>query len=588
MEGDETRTLADAPSDPGAAIDKSARGIRYRPLRIVVYWLAVVYAAMATLLLLVQGTDLVDRPFTQTIVTRVSHFVIVPVWHESVFYPFLIGAFFAVLTYELLIKKRFALYVLSAFVLAAGAVDILGRTDVRAGVLSIGFAVLFLFAMPYLPGVPDPGKLRLFKRVALVAIPLLIVFGGVGLFLGQGPDPHTRNPFVLAKRSVLIAIGKYPVTFHGWQDIYKFAFIIAFVALFVSLLYLLFSSHVSSPGHTEEEEEVAREILGLFGGDSLAYFNTRGEKSYFFSGNDCFIAYKVIAGVAVMSADPVGPVEKHLRALEEFKLFCTKSGWRISGIGVSGDVAALLKPMGLKSVCFGEESVIDLDSFSLEGRRIRKLRQSVNGMERSGHTVEFMFNSGIPHNIKHQLLNISKEWRGDSPETGYSMGLGRLLSSGDPDCLLALAYDEANEPIGFLYLVPMYPDRGYSLDITRMKESVPGALSDFMITKTALFLKERGHQRMSLHFLALSQHYREDSDEDSSLFWKVITWFLNRHFPAVNSYRFDKKYDPEWVRRYIVYPSVLELVRCIASIVAAESALRLTKPDTHKAAQAES
>jgi len=582
----ETGTIVDEPVTIQADIEEASNQRRPWRISIVVYWLAIVYALMTTLLLLLQGTDLVDRPFAHTIITRISRYVVVPVWHESVVYPFLFAVFFAALTYELLIKKRMALYILSAFVLAVGAVDILGRTDAIAGVISVCMAILFLFALPNIPGTPDPKKLRIGRRIVLVAIPLLLVFVIVGLLLGRNSPTTSHNPFVRVKHWFLVAVGQSRVSFHGWQDVYKFAFIISFILLVTALLYLLFSSHRSEPGHSKEEEQVARKILGLFGGDSLAYFNTRGEKSYFFYGDDCFISYMVIAGVAVMSADPVGPAEKQPQALQEFKRFCTKSGWRMSGIGVSEEVAGFLGPMGLKSLCFGEESVIGLDSFSLEGRKIRKLRQSVNGMERAGYRVEFMFNAGIPNHIKYQLLDISKAWRGDSPETGYSMGLGRLLSSDDPDCLLALAYGEGDDPVGFLYLVPMYPDRGYSLDITRMKEDVPGALSDFMITRTALFLKERGHHNMSLHFLALSQYYREDSDENTNLFWKTITWFLNRHFPAVNSYRFDKKYDPAWVRRYIVYPSVFELVRCIISIVAAESALSLTKPESHKIAQA--
>ena len=204
-------------------------------------------------------------------------------------------------------------------------------------------------------------------------------------------------------------------------------------------------------------------------------------------------------------------------------------------------------------------------------------------MGRAGYTVEFMYNAGIPSHLRHQLLAISKEWRGNSPETGYSMGLGRLLSSDDPDCLLALAYDEGSNPVGFLYLVPMYPKEGYSLDITRTREDVPSALSDYIISRTALYLKDLGYGKMSLHFLAFSQHYREDSEEKRNRFWKAVAWFLNKHFPAVSSYRFDKKYDPEWIRRYIAYPSIFELARCGLSIVIAESALKITRPESHRA-----
>jgi len=50
-----------------------------------------------------------------------------------------------------------------------------------------------------------------------------------------------------------------------------------------------------------------------------------------------------------------------------------------------------------------------------------------------------MFNSSMPTHIRHDLGRISTDWRGGKEETGYSMGLGRLMSSEDPDCLLSVA-----------------------------------------------------------------------------------------------------------------------------------------------------
>jgi lysyl-tRNA synthetase class 2 len=562
--------------------EEKAKGLSYY-LSTFAYYLAVLYAAVSSILLFSQATDIAMRGFSRSVITRAEHFVEIPVWHNSDVYPILFGLFFVVLTYELLIKKRAAIFILSSLVLAEGLADIIGRTNFMGGAVSVLLAGLFLLALPHLPGVPDPDRWRLFKRVALIAVPAIVLFGALGLFVGRRSYKLSRNPFTLAKDSILVATGRSTFAFHGWQDAYKFPLVIAFMLLCSCLLYLLFSPHKAKDGHTKEDEHVAREILGLFGGDSLAYFNTRGEKNYFFSGKDCFMAYKVVRGVAIMSGDPVGPEEKHEQALKEFLRFCTLSGWRASGIGLSERVAELLRPLGLKSLCFGEETVINLTSFSLEGRHVRKLRQSVNSMGRAGYTVEFMYNAGIPSHLRHQLLAISKEWRGNSPETGYSMGLGRLLSSDDPDCLLALAYDEGSNPVGFLYLVPMYPKEGYSLDITRTREDVPSALSDYIISRTALYLKDLGYGKMSLHFLAFSQHYREDSEEKRNRFWKAVAWFLNKHFPAVSSYRFDKKYDPEWIRRYIAYPSIFELARCGLSIVIAESALKITRPESHRA-----
>ena len=171
-------------------------------------------------------------------------------------------------------------------VLAEGLADIIDRTNFRGGAISVVLAGLFLLALPHMPGVPDPDRWRLFKRVALIAIPAIVLFGALGLFVGRRSYKLSRNPFTLAKDSILVATGRSTFAFHGWQDAYKFPLVIAFMLLCSCLLYLLFSPHKAKDGHTKEDEHVAREILGLFGGDSLAYFNTRGEKNYFFSGKD--------------------------------------------------------------------------------------------------------------------------------------------------------------------------------------------------------------------------------------------------------------------------------------------------------------
>ena len=274
---------------------------------------------------------------------------------------------------------------------------------------------------------------------------------------------------------------------------------------------------------------------------------------------------------------PCGRGRDARRVVVEVQGPLSEDGLAPGGIAQSESTAKALKNLGLRAFVLGEEAIVDLEGFTIEGRSVRKLRQSVNQMARTGVYAEFMFNESMPSHLRYELQKISTTWRGDSPETGYSMGLGRLLSSQDPDCLLALAYDSDARPIGFLYLVPMYPREGYSLDITRTKLGAPRPLSDFLISRTALFLKQEGYSYLSLHFLALSQHYREDREDDGSAFWRAVSKIIDRWFPVVSAYTFDKKFSPRCIKRYLVYPSYLEFLRTGFTVIAAESALKLTR-----------
>jgi lysyl-tRNA synthetase class 2 len=184
--------------------------------------------------------------------------------------------------------------------------------------------------------------------------------------------------------------------------------------------------------------------------------------------------------------------------------------------------------------------------------------------------------------MKHELARISVDWRGGKQETGFSMGLGRLMSSEDPDCLLAVAYDPEMKPVGFLHFVPMYPHVGYSLDVHRSMIGSPGALSEFMISNTAQFLRSEGYRQMSLHFLAFCEHYREDRETPGNPLWRGLAKSLDRFLPIISVYNFDKKFNPTWKKRYLLHVSVADLVLVGIAATVAESALSVTRPSDRK------
>jgi len=533
--------------------------------------LVVLYAVLLSALGLGQAVG-ADRTLQ-----NLNRYLQVPVWRGTNFYPAIFMVLMAYLAYHLWFKKRAALIVLVLIIVAKACFDIAGNTNPGWSVISIAVAAFFLTAWWAFKVTPDPEYVRRCLGVAVITIPVVAVYGTMGLYLGRHEYGVRSDAASLIKNAWLVIVGRSTVHFVGRDQLFKYTLIAAAIAVMAYMLFLLFRPHRDPQEFTWDEEEQARKILETYGGDSLSYFNTRKGKSFFFHGEDCFLAYRVVGGMALISADPMGNEELFLELLHEFRAHCLRMGWRLSGVGQSDRTAVLLRHMGLHVFVLGEESLVDVTGFNLQGRAVRKLRQSVNQVERDGISVEFMYNASIPTHLRHELQEISKTWRGDNPETGYAMGLGRLLSISDPDCLLALANDQDQKPVGFLYFVPMYPHEGYSLDITRTRVGAPRPLSDFLIAKTALFMSGEGYRYMSLHFLALSQYYRKDNDRKQSRFWRFTAKQIDRYFPVISAYNFDTKFSPQWVRRYLIYPSYLEFLRAGFTVIAAESALKLTR-----------
>jgi lysyl-tRNA synthetase class 2 len=540
------------------------------------------FAILTSLLLVLMNIALAAGHRFDALADGVEHFR-VATWQGPAALPTLLGIFMLMLAYQLWLRKRAAIITLSTFLVAQAVVDVLRGMSHVEGAFIVLLGMVFLASMPEFPARPDPESLKRLKLALPLAALGFLSFGVAGLYFMRARLGLTGNSiYALAYRSVKVATGDSGLSFHGWANIYRYSLALAALTLFVYLAVLLFRPYREATVDDPMLRRRAHELVRRYGSDSLAYFTLRNDKRLFFFTDEMFIAYRTVGDVAIISGDPVGPAELIPGAIDAFRNYCLERGWRIGAIGASGELEPLYREAGLKCFQVGEESIIRLDRFTLEGRDVRKLRQSVNKLARMGITIEFMFNASMPAHMRHELAQISVDWRGGKDEAGYSMGLGRLMSAEDPDCLLSIAYDPDMNPIGFIYWAPMYPRLGYSLDIHRTRFDAPSALSEFIIARTAEFLRQNGYRYLSLHFLGFAQHYREDREQPGSVFWRTVAWAISGILPVVTVYRFDKKFSPTWKKRLLLHQSALDLVLVGLTAISAEAALRATRPSDRK------
>ncbi len=488
------------------------------------------------------------------------------------------GSLTLYLAWHLWMRKRAALYVFAGLVLLHSVLLAVGERHLPAAAISSAVCVLLILLRGDFPVLPDSSSIRLVRRAAFASA---IFFYGTSLAilaLQAHVSGVSMGVWEALTRPVLMAAGDVAVP-SGAKTGYPWHLLpfLVFWGAVAWMSYLLFRPAAPDAAAGPGERQRARKIVQSSGSDTIAYFNLRGDKGLFFHGGGAFLAYRWLRGTALVSGDPVGPEELLPDLLSGFREYCMMRGWRIACLGASGRGRDLYGKMDMRSICYGEEAVIHLPSFTLEGRKNKTLRHAVAKWERSGARMEFMFNDGIPEHLRLELSQISADWRGRNPETGFSMGLGRLFSSEDPDCLLALAYDAEERPIGFAYMVPVYPQLGFSLDITRTSREAGNGINEFIFAKTALFLKERGYRFLSLHFAAFSHHYREGREEEGSALVRELCRLADRFLPVMSLYRFDRKFNPLWLRRYLVFESWLELPRVGMIALAAESFHRLNR-----------
>src|SRR5207244_1057062 len=70
-----------------------------------------------------------------------------------------------------------------------------------------------------------------------------------------------------------------------------------------------------------------------------------------------------------------------------------------------------------------------------EGRAIRKVRQSVHRLERGGYRAEALPPDRIGPELRRELEEVARAWRGTEPERGFVMALDALFRLEEDDAL---------------------------------------------------------------------------------------------------------------------------------------------------------
>src|SRR5262249_58452190 len=92
-------------------------------------------------------------------------------------------------------------------------------------------------------------------------------------------------------------------------------------------------------------------------------------------------------GVLLVAGDPVGPDESIPAVIAETRRFARANGLRLGAVGASAPLARHWKEAGLRALYIGDEAIVDTRTFSLDGRPIRKVRQSVTRIVSAGYSA---------------------------------------------------------------------------------------------------------------------------------------------------------------------------------------------------------
>jgi lysyl-tRNA synthetase class 2 len=314
---------------------------------------------------------------------------------------------------------------------------------------------------------------------------------------------------------------------------------------------------------TGADRREAAMLVERFGRDTLSYFALRRDKRYFFSPDrQAVLAYRLVAGVALVSA--------------------RERAWQVAVIGAAETSLPFYRARGFREQYEGDEAIVRPEAFSLEGRAIRKVRQSVHRLERQGYGILVREAGEVGPGLRRAMQGIADLWRGDKRETGFSMEMDRIFA-GDVDgdgtdddrSLFVIAVDADGIPQGFLHFVPAPAAKALSLSSMRRYRDTPNGLNEFLIVRAIEWARDHGIVELSLNFAAFASILEPVGELRRPE--RLARWVLLRfqgRFQLTRLLDFNQKFAPEWRRRYVVFEGRMSLPRVALAAMLAEAYLR--------------
>jgi lysyl-tRNA synthetase class 2 len=224
----------------------------------------------------------------------------------------------------------------------------------------------------------------------------------------------------------------------------------------------------------------------------------------------------------------------------------------------------------------GDEAIVDMGEFSLNGPGMKAVRQSVSRLQRRGYTTQVVRHATLTADDFAELGSAAAQWRGGGgDERGFSMALGRLADPLDGECVLVSARDSDGKLRGFLSFVP-WGRTGLSLDLMRRDPTADNGLVELMVASLAGQAATFGIGPVSLNFAMFRDAFERGAEIGAgpvARLWRQALLLASRNWQLESLYRSNAKYLPEWQPRYMGFEYASDLPRVGTAAGSAEGFL---------------
>ena len=471
-------------------------------------------------------------------------------------------------------RRKQVAWVLTLIVLGVSAISHLVKgLDYEEALLAGGLAVLLWRMRTRFHARSDPPALQQGLQVLLGAFLFTLAYGVLGFFL---LDRHYSVNFGFwdALRQTVVMFtqfydpGLVPVTRFG-RFFADSIYVVGIATFSYAGLMLLRPVFVRQPA-TQEECRRAQTIVEKFGRSSLARLLLLNDKRYFFSIDGSVIGFALVGRTAVTLGDPMGPTEDLLPSIKAFSSLCQQNDWLPVFYQTLPETVESYKSAGFDAVCIGHEGIVNLHTFSIEGKEGKSLRPAVNKLTKAGHQF-IVYHPPIRNTLLEELRDVSDEWLTMMHGSEKRFSLGWFDDEYIRNSPIAAVRTPQGWISAFANFVPEYQLNELTIDLMRRHHDIEHGTMEFLFVSMFEWAKARGYDSFNLGLSALSGVGEKPTDLAIERVVHFIYEHVNQFYNFKGLHDFKEKFHPEWSPRYLIYPGAANLMQAWLAVTQANS-----------------
>jgi phosphatidylglycerol lysyltransferase len=371
-------------------------------------------------------------------------------------------------------------------------------------------------------------------------------------FTWQQSLQQALESFLVIEVKALHPVTRFAHEFLLWMDVLGF---VCWGLLIIVLLKPFFKNkQIDQP--SRERAEI---LLEQYGNSPVDYFKTYSDKLLFFSDiAEAFIAYRIANGFAIVLEEPVCAEEYKVTVLKEFDDHCRKMSLKTAFYRVDESSVTYFSHLKKRKMLIGQEAVLEVDSFTLEGRDKKSLRNGLNSLQKKGYATQ-LYPAPLSDEFIYELKQVSDEWLEyyDKKELVFSQGMFVATEIKKQD-VIAVRNAEGSVK-AFLNIIPDFAPDECTYDMIRKTADAPGGCMDALIIELVKYARERHLHYLNLGLVPMAGIEQPDNTAEQLMQYAYEKIKRFRQYSGLRE--FKEKYASVWLNKYLIYENDFDLLQ---------------------------